>query len=143
MDSKKTLFSAVLLLGTIFVFSCASKKDDSHEHHGYDDENVWEEMDRFHMIMAESFHPFRDSSNLDPAKARAGALMKAANEWAAASLPDKVDNADVRSKLGKLKSEAATLAESVKSSDDNVIGEQLTRLHHTFHEIEEAWYGGH
>lgn len=143
MDSKKTLFSAVLLLGTIFVFSCASKKDDSHEHHGSDDENVWEEMDRFHMIMAESFHPFRDSSNLDPAKARAGALMKAANEWAAASLPDKVDNADVRSKLGKLKSEAATLAESVKSSDDNVIGEQLTRLHHTFHEIEEAWYGGH
>lgn len=135
----------MLVLMTMFVFSCASKKDDrhGHEHHGAEGESVWKEMDAFHMIMSETFHPYRDSSNLEPAKARASELMVAADEWASASLPDKVDNADVRSKLEKLKSEAAALAESAKSSDDNVIGEKLTRLHRTFHEIEEAWYGGH
>jgi hypothetical protein len=141
---SKTLLSGILVSMTLFILSCASKKDDSHghEHHGAEGEDVWKEMDDFHMIMVETFHPYKDSSNLEPAKARAAELMTAADEWASATLPERVDNADVRSKLEKLKSEAAALAEGVKSADDNVIGEQLTRLHHTFHEIQEAWYEG-
>ena len=145
MHFKKIFFHSILLLLAMIVFSCASKKDDSHghDHHDAEGENVWKEMDDFHMIMAESFHPYKDSSNLEPAKARAAELMTAADAWASASLPAKVDNADMRSKLEKLKTEATSLAESVKSADEHVIGEQLTRLHDTYHEIQDAWYGGH
>ena len=145
MYCKKTIFLSVLLLITMLIFSCASKKDDSHGH-DHDDaegENVWKEIDDFHMIMAESFHPYKDSSNLEPAKAMAAELMTAADAWASSSLPAKVDNADMRSKLEKLKKEATSLAESVKSADENVIGDQLTRLHDTYHEIQDTWYGGH
>lgn len=99
-------------------------------------------MDDFHMIMAETFHPYKDSSDLDPVKRRAAELMSSADQWASSPLPEKVDNAAVRSKLQQLKTEAATLAEQVRSADDNVIGEQLTKLHDTFHELQEAWYGG-
>lgn len=139
MESKKThpLFYFLLMLA---ISSCASKKDQEHAaQHGIDD-GVWEELDSFHMIMAESFHPFRDSANLEPAKARATALMAAASDWASAPLPEKVDHDTMRSRLEQLKEQAATLAQSVKSQDDNTIGEVLTKLHDTFHEIEHAWY---
>jgi hypothetical protein len=126
------------------VLACASKKEEAHEHNiAADDPEVWEEMDAFHMVMAETYHPFKDSANLEPIKMRASELMDAANEWVLAPLPAKVDNEEVKSNLEKLKTEAVTLAETVKTSDDNVIAEQLTQLHDTFHRLQEAWYGGH
>jgi hypothetical protein len=136
-----TLIVALLMLG-----GCGSKPQDSQddEHgHGHHEEGEWKEMDEFHVIMRETFHPYKDSANLEPAKRRASELMTGADQWASAELPDKVDNAEVKTKLEQLKSEATTLAESVKSADDNVIGEHLTQLHDTFHELQEAWYGGH
>lgn len=131
------LFYGLLMLA---IASCASKKDQDHAEHHSTDDSSWEELDSFHMIMAESFHPFRDSANLDPAKARASALMAAASDWALAPLPEKVDNDAMRSRLEQLKEQAAALAQSVKSQDDNAIGEVLTKLHDTFHEIEHSWY---
>lgn len=135
----------VALLSLLIVFSCGGNKEDSHDHgHDHDhtsDESVWKEMDDFHMIMAETFHPYKDSSNLEPAKTRASELLTAADAWVAAPLPEKVDSQEVKEKLQQLKSEAATLAESVRSSDDNVIAENLTQLHDTFHAIQEEWYG--
>lgn len=136
------------LLATLMtVAACASKTQEGHpdgHHHGeHHDAAVWQEMDDFHMIMAETFHPYKDSANLEPARRRATELMEEAHEWASADLPEKVNNADVKAKLRQLKEDAAALAENVKSADDNVIGEQLTRVHDTFHEIQEAWYGGH
>jgi hypothetical protein len=141
---SKNLQTIFFCLPAIFLFSCAGKTENTHDHpHGEAGESVWKEMDDFHMIMAETYHPYKDSLNLEPAKNRAAELVNAAEQWAAAPLPHKVDNEEVKSNLEKLKSEAATLAESVKSADDNVIGDQLTRLHDTFHQLEEAWYGGH
>lgn len=121
----------------LMVLSCASKKE--HDHAGLSG-NEWKAMDSFHVIMAEAFHPFRDSADLEPVKARASALMTAANEWASAPLPERVDNDEMRSRLEALSAQATTLAESVQSQDDNAIGEHLKLLHTTFHRIEEAWY---
>ena len=136
-------FSSLVLPALLVVMACTSKSDQSHveeDGHGHDGAGVWEEMDDFHAIMAETFHPYKDSSNLEPAKRRASELMRAADKWASAELPARVNNEEVKAKLQQLKSEAAALAESVKSSDDNVIGDHLTRLHDTYHAIEEAWY---
>ncbi|HET9487273.1 MAG TPA: hypothetical protein VFO54_07565 [Chryseosolibacter sp.] len=129
----------------MYLWSCSTKTQDSHDHHHEGEEEVsdWKEMDEFHLIMAETFHPYKDSANLEPVKTRAGELMEAADRWSSASLPEKVDNDTVRKKLQQLKSEARSLAESVSSADDEEIGEKLTRLHDTFHEIQETWYGGH
>ena len=126
----------------IFVMACSSKKEERHEdHEGKDITNDhWKEMDDFHIVMAETFHPYKDSANLDPAKSRVLDLMTAADQWSSARIPDRVDNSEMRSKLRQLKAEAAKLAESVKSGNDKVIGEQLNQLHDTFHQIQEAWY---
>ena len=145
MHAGKAVLSGVFVFITMLVLPCSSKKDDSHAHahHASEGEDVWKEMDDFHMIMAETFHPYKDSSNLEPAKTMAGELMAAAAAWASAPLPEKVDNATVKSKLQQLKAQAAALAESVKSADDNAVGEKLTTVHDTFHAIQEAWYDGH
>lgn len=144
MYCEKIQTPACLFL-ILVMFSCASKKDTPHhdQHEGSAEEREWKEMDAFHLIMAETFHPYKDSANLEPAKARASELMEAADQWAAAPVPPKIDSEEVSLKLNELKSETATLAESVKSADDNVIAENLTRVHDTFHEIQEAWYQKH
>jgi len=145
MNSKGPCYP-VFIVAFLIVAACENKKEEARDHnynHTGHDESSWREMDEFHMIMAETFHPYKDSTNLEPVKRRASELMTAASQWASATLPEKVDSEEVRDKLERLRSEAALLAESVRSADDNVIGEQLTQLHDTFHEIQEVWYGGH
>lgn len=133
------MFYAMIIL---LVISCGSRKEKDAELDSpvVKDQSVWKEMDDFHLVMAETFHPFKDSANLEPVKMRAAELVVAANKWVGAPLPEKVDNDQVRSSLGKLKAQAANLAESVKTADDNVISDQLTDLHDTFHELQEMWY---
>ena len=139
---RKELKSLVYLLITLFLLGCASKRDSSQDNQDARtaDDSEWRGMDDFHMIMAETFHPYKDSADLEPAKARASELMVAAETWASAPLPAKVDNREMKRKLQQLTSEAGTLAQSVKSADDKTIGEQLTQLHDTFHEIQDEWY---
>jgi len=103
----------------------------------------WKAMDDFHMIMAESFHPFKDSANLAPAKAKAAEMATAAEQWVAAPLPEKVNNENVKTKLAALKTKTAAFVETSKSTDDKVVGDALTELHDMFHELQEAWYAGH
>ena len=129
------------ILAAALICSCAGKQE-IHDHQAAAGDD-WEEMDEFHMIMAETFHPYKDSANLDPAKSRAGELAAAANRWASAELPARVANDEIRSRLERLKADADALAESIRTEDDQTIASRLTEVHDTFHEIQEAWYGGH
>ena len=57
------------------MLACSGKKEETaeHGHHEVTGE-AWKEMDDFHMIMAEAFHPYKDSMNLEPAKLKAPEL---------------------------------------------------------------------
>jgi hypothetical protein len=140
MNIKK-IVNAGLILSIIIAVACSGKKDDEHANHEAGKKEEWKEMDEFHMVMAETFHPFKDSANLEPVKSKARELYAAADKWASVPLPEKVDNEEVKTKLQKLKSDAEALTETVKTGDDKKIGEDLTRLHDEFHELQEAWYG--
>ena len=100
-------------------------------------------MDDFHMIMAESFHPFRDSADLGPAKANADAMVVAAETWLNAPIPEKVNNDEIKGKLQELKDETVAFAMISKTNDDAATGVSLTKLHDLFHGLQEEWYGGH
>jgi hypothetical protein len=142
---NKKLFSASLvLILAVFAIACGTKKEGDHTHDdaAATEEKEWKQMDDFHMVMAETFHPYKDSANLEPVKARASELASSAASWSTAELPKKVDNEDMKGKLEQLKTETSTLATTVTGGDDKVIGEQLTKVHDTFHEIQEMWYGG-
>jgi len=140
MVKLRTLCSIVCIL-SIVVSACTSKKHGDHETSVASDE--WKPMDEFHMIMAESFHPFRDSADLGPAKANAEAMVESAEKWLNAPLPEKVNNDETKAKLQELKDEAVAFATVSKTDDDNAIGKSLTKLHDLFHSLQEEWYGGH
>jgi hypothetical protein len=128
------LFSFVLSLClTALIFACASKTE----------QKEWKEMDDFHMVMAETFHPYKDSANLEPAKSQASQLAASAEKWAASTLPEKVNTDEMKNKLGELKSETAAFVATVAGTDEKAIGDQLTKIHDLFHSIQEDWYGGH
>lgn len=137
---KTKLFLAFIW---IVVLAACSKKEETQADAEVATEEVndWAEMDSFHMIMAEAFHPFKDSANLEPAKTLAEEMATEADKWAAATLPTKVDTEDVKSLLAKLKTDTRALADKVKAGATNEeLGADLTALHDNFHGIMEAWH---
>ena len=141
MELKKR-FNLLLVLGVVTVLMCCTSKKENHgDQHGSSAHEEWKEMDAFHMVMAEAFHPFKDSSNLEPAKMYADSLVSAAGQWADAPLPEKFKGDDeIKFKLNQLKVDASTFASVSKQGDDKSIGQSLTKLHDLFHEIQESWY---
>jgi hypothetical protein len=137
------LRSVAIAALAVFVIACATKKEEGSAESTEQsaEQKEWKEMDDFHMLMAESFHPYKDSANLAPAKASATTLASAAEKWAGSTLPEKVNNDDMKSKLASLKEGTAALVQMISGGDDKAIGEQLTKVHDLFHAIQETWYG--
>jgi hypothetical protein len=133
--NKLTNYVFVLFAFALAV-ACSGKKESAAVAN-----DEWPEMDEFHMVMAESFHPYKDSANLEPAKANAAEMARVAEKWAGAALPEKVDNDETKASLAQLKTDAAAFTQIVQSGDTTKIGESLTSLHDLFHKLQESWYG--
>jgi hypothetical protein len=132
---------AFLIISSGAFYSCSQKeKTDTNEQ---SDNDEWAEMDSFHMIMAEAFHPYKDSANLEPVKRLADEMAQQAESWASAPLPDKVNNEEVKAQLNKLKADSRALSDLIKgSASDEAIGTSLQSLHDNFHHIMEQWNSG-
>jgi len=135
----KLMHTSIIAMSIVALISaCGGEKK-----HG-EEETTWAAMDSYHMLMAEAYHPVKDSANLAPAKAGAEALAMEAEKWASGSLPEKVNNDDMKSRLESLKNASRAFAEMVKAgATDDELSAALTALHEEFHHIMEAWEGGH
>lgn len=142
MKSKN--YSLLFLAVALIALSCSTKPTETQTTETTEEEAAeeWKEMDEFHSIMAESFHPYKDSSNLEPAKANAARMAEAATKWKNASVPAKVDNEGTKTKLAQLELDALAFQDLVEQNDSTKLGESLTGLHDLFHELQESWYGG-
>lgn len=130
---------AVLALAS----GCSQKTQSETTEDTADTEEVvaeWPGMDEFHMVMAETYHPFKDSANLEPIKSNATELAQAAEEWVNAPLPGAMDTKEIRSKMEQLRNETADLQVMVNASTNEEIAASLDSVHHLFHEIQDAWY---
>jgi hypothetical protein len=131
----------------ILAVACAPKQEAATEtatETATEEQADWAELDSFHLFMADMFHPYKDSANLAPIKASAEQFAADAEKWAAAQLPEKVNNEAVKAMLEKLKTDTRALADQIKAgATDEEIGNSLNAVHDHFHKIQEAWYGGH
>ncbi len=130
----------IIVLGLIFisVVSCTPKSETAEQ--STEESADWKEMDEFHMVMAESFHPYRDSANLEPVKKYAAEMASLAEQWSNSKLPAKVDNEEVKNMIQELKVGTSALADLVEVGDDEAIGTALTNVHDSFHHLQDAWY---
>lgn len=136
---KSIIQLSFLLLATICMF-CTSQSRESSES---TDMEKWNELDSFHSIMAAVYHPLNDSGNVQPALQQIGALANEAEKWAAAPLPKKVDNDEVRNKIEQLKNDTRALDSAIKAgATETEVAKALTEIHDLFHGIMEAWEGG-
>lgn len=133
---NKSISYLLILVAVAVVIACSGKKESAEVANNEE----WPEMDEFHMVMAESFHPFKDSANLEPAKANAEEMARVAEKWANAPLPEKVNNDEVKNQLAQLKTGAAEFTQVIQSGDTTKIKESLTGLHDLFHKLQETWY---
>lgn len=134
------ILTAVLVAG--YMFSCGEKTTTatSEISDAAANSEDWTMMDEFHIVMAEAFHPYKDSANLQPAKELAADMVAAAEKWAKSPLPAQVDNDVVKGKIDELTKETKQFQETVQSGNDAEISSQLNALHDLFHELQDAWY---
>ncbi len=128
----------LLFIALILTFACSHKEQET----AAEDDVEWKEMDEFHTVMADVYHPLKDSNNLEPIKKDAGTLSAAASKWAQAKVPTKVDDKETKELLAQLEDGTQELATMVKdgATPDQLIAAKLTILHDTFHSIMEKWY---
>jgi hypothetical protein len=125
----------VLIMTVAILFSCSKKEKHVEE------TSDWKELDSFHKIMADAYHPMTESGNLAPAKQLMNQLAGEAAKWSASTLPDKVNTPKMKESLQKLKIDARVLADNInKGTSDDVVKDKLTKLHDQFHEIMKVWY---
>jgi hypothetical protein len=131
-----------LLPFVCFAFAVSCGQKDHNDEHASTSPKEWKEMDSFHMVMAEAFHPYKDSTDLAPAKQIAGEMATAAKEWQTADKPEGINAEKFDEKLARLATLAAEFENAVKSESDEVVGEKLTGLHDLFHELQNDFYAG-
>ncbi len=133
---------SVLIALIVLSWGCTAKKEAATDTSM--EETTWASMDAYHLIMADSYHPLKDSANLAPAKANAELLAAEAEKWAATALPERVNNEEMKGRIESLKANSRSFADKVKAgASDEELATSLTALHGEYHHIMEAWEGGH
>jgi len=101
------------------------------------EKKTWKEMNDFHTVMSETFHP-AEEGHLDPIKKRSQEMMDKAVAWQKSTAPEGYDKTKVDVSLKKLVQGAKELNNLVKAkSSDKVLTDKLSGLHDIFHEIME------
>ena len=97
---------------------------------------VWPEMDAFHTVMSQTWHPVEEG-NYQPIKERADELATAAENWKKSDIPSQyAAQKDIKKKLKDLAKETKELAKEIKGGcSDEEIKEELAELHDLFHDI--------
>jgi hypothetical protein len=140
---KKLMFKYLSLLLFVSLIACSGKQETAAEETTAEaDSDEWAMMDEFHMIMAESFHPYKDSANLAPAIANAEEMAALAAKWSSSELPAKVNTESVIADLAALSTATTAFVQTAQSGDQTLIAASLTELHDLFHNLQNAWYGG-
>ena len=102
----------------------------------------WKELDRFHELLAATYHPAAKDS-LQPLRAKAADLASAATAWAASAPPDSCKSDDVRKSVATIATDAQAIAARVKANaPDAELKSSASALHELFETVEQRC-GGH
>jgi len=122
---------ACLLIASFVLIAVAGAQEKKESTGG------WKEMNDFHTVMSETFHP-SEEGHLDPIKKRSQEMVDKAVAWQKSTAPEGYDKKKVDASLKKLVQGTKELNALIKAkSSDKAIKDKLSSLHDTFHEIME------
>ncbi len=97
----------------------------------------WKELDSFHMLMMETWHPVKKSGDMKPIRAKASVMAAAAKTWAASAIPASCDTKPNRDAIAAVARDSWALSELVeKKGDDAAVKKSISVLHDTFEIVE-------
>lgn len=106
------------------------------DHHA---SSAWKELDAFHALLAETWHPVTKSNDLKPIRAKASALSGAAQAWAASKVPASCDKQPIRDAIAAVAAGSKDIATMVsKQASDSTVKGALEALHTRFEVVEEG-----
>lgn len=101
------------------------------------DEGRWPELDDYHAVMAQTFHP-AEEGNLKPLYANAEQLATKASILKKSVVPVKYQKPGVKESVDALEKESTALAKMVKKKkSDAELKKAIFALHDRFHEVME------
>ena len=92
----------------------------------------WKELDAYHMVMMQVWHPAKEKGDLAPIRAQASKLADAADVWAKAAVPSACDTPDNRSNIAKVQTESRALVTLAASGSDADLKAALAAVHERF-----------
>ena len=104
----------------------------AHTGHSMEHMSGWKELDAYHMVMMQVWHPAKEKGDLAPIRAQAGKLADAADTWAKAAVPSACDTPDNRSNIAKVQTESRALVTLAASGSDADLKAALAAVHERF-----------
>ena len=137
--AARTFVATAAVAGSLAA-QAAPAKPAAGQHEGENHAITWKALDSYHTVMAASWHPAKDRSDLAPFRARAAELVAAARALTAEPVPaacgGQARTADVTALL-RASEEAARSAGAAGTADEQVKA-ALKAAHDRFHTLEEA-----
>jgi hypothetical protein len=120
-----------------------AKADKAHKakmDHGSDHAiSGWKELDDYHMLMMQTWHPIKDKHDVGPARAKARHMVVAAKLLAKSTGPKGCDNPGLRNAAEQLVGETEAVATLVdRKANDDAISARMKTLHDKFEVLEEG-----
>jgi hypothetical protein len=98
-------------------------------------QDSWAELDAFHKVMAQTFHPAEDG-NMQPILTRSAELAMGAKTLMKSKIPADLQKKDLKTSMKALVKQTANLNKMVKKGKPEAeIKTALFAAHDTFHEI--------
>jgi len=101
----------------------------------------WPELNTFHSVMSQTFHPMEDG-NFKPIRARSAEMYQKASALAKAKIPAEFNKPEVVTSVKSLKAGSKALDKAIRNgATDKEVEQQLVALHDVFHAIVGACVG--
>jgi hypothetical protein len=111
--------------------------------HAQEHMSGWKELDAYHMIMMQVWHPAKEKGDLAPIRAQAGKLADAADAWANATVPSACDTPDNRANIAKVRTESRALVALAGSGGDADLKAALAAVHERFELVNRGCKASH
>ena len=99
----------------------------------------WKELDAYHMLMMQTWHPIKEKGDVGPIKAKALDMVASAKLLAKSKAPKGCDTPALQQAASVLVAETEGVATLVgKKADDAMLKEKMKTLHDKFEVLEEG-----
>lgn len=111
--------------------------------HSMEHMSGWKELDAYHMVMMQVWHPAKEKGDLAPIRAQASQLAASADTLAGAAIPPACDTPANREAVTKVQADSRALATLVASGTDMQVKDSLKALHDRFEVLNKGCRAQH